>query len=704
MPRTITITFADGGSHVYEGVPDTVSPDQVEARAAAEFAGRKLVHIDGGKGGAIPGAEGEDARRAVVKANEPGFMDKAKGAIEAGLATGTGLVGGAIGSIGGAVGAGAAAILDGSFGTKQAANMIEQAAGEGAQKLTYAPRSELGQEYTQAVGDAMQNLAPVAAVLPGMAPVASRGAGPAGVIARAGIEGAARDVAGAPGAAAASGAIDAAVKAASMGKEATTLPRRALEALQREKAPTPGTMGSVGAAGTDVAAMRRTNAEALPVPIQLTKGQASRDAAQLKFEAETAKNPELGAPLRDRLIAQNQAILENFDHWADQTGAQAPTLRATGSAVDQALVAQAKAAKAEINAKYAKARAAGEMEAPVNLNAVIDHLNAAAPEATTAPLLKTVRDTAIKLGIAEDRGGVLVPASKPEPYSTLTNSPRQSGVTLNLAEQFRQAINRSTDYEPTNIRQATILKGLIDEATAGKGGDLYKSARAARTRYAQKYEDRAVISKLLNEKQGTSDRQVALEDVHKHAILDGSLDDVRVVRRVLQTGGEEGMQAWRELQGATLRHIRDEATKSVALDSRGNRVISPAALDKTITALDKDGKLDFIFGKKGAQQLRDLRELAQIAKTVPPESAVNHSNTAATLAAFADVAFTGFTGTPAPIATVARLGIKELKNAALKKRINEALSQAEAKQAPGRKRFKAPPIDPTGEIPPATFH
>ena len=485
-------------------------------------------------GGQIPGSP-VPAERAPVgqmpqapAPAEPSLMDKAIGAGEAALSTGTGMTSGALGMIGGTLKGLAEQILSGQFGTKQAADLVEQSAMQGAQAGTYAPRTAEGQQQAAAVGKGMENLMPIAAVLPGMAPVASRGAGPAGVIARAGIEGAARDVAGAPGAAAASGAIDAAAKVASMGKDVTSLPRRALEALQREKAPTPGTMGSVGAAGTDVAAMRRTNAEALPVPIQLTKGQASRDAAQLKFEAETAKNPELGAPLRDRLIAQNQAILENFDHWADQTGAQAPTLRATGSAVDQALVAQAKAAKAEINAKYAKARAAGEMEAPVNLNAVIDHLNAAAPEATTAPLLKTVRDTAIKLGIAEDRGGVLVPASKPEPYSTLTNSPRQSGVTLNLAEQFRQAINRSTDYEPTNIRQATILKGLIDEATAGKGGDLYKSARAARTRYAQKYEDRAVISKLLNEKQGTSDRQVALEDVHKHAILDGSLDDVRL--------------------------------------------------------------------------------------------------------------------------------------------------------------------------------
>ena len=48
--------------------------------------------------------------------------------------------------------------------------------------------------------------------------------------------------------------------------------------------PTPGTMGSVGAAGTDMATMRRQAAESLPVPIKLTKGQAERSFEQQRFE------------------------------------------------------------------------------------------------------------------------------------------------------------------------------------------------------------------------------------------------------------------------------------------------------------------------------------------------------------------------------------------------------------------------------------
>lgn len=53
MPRTITLTFEDGSQHVYQGVPDSVTPEQVQQRAAADFAGRAVSNIDGGRPAAV---------------------------------------------------------------------------------------------------------------------------------------------------------------------------------------------------------------------------------------------------------------------------------------------------------------------------------------------------------------------------------------------------------------------------------------------------------------------------------------------------------------------------------------------------------------------------------------------------------------------------------------------------------------------------
>lgn len=594
-----------------------------------------------------------------------GIVDTAIGTGEAALSMATGATGGAVGMIGGTLKGLAEQLLSGNFGTPEAAKLVEQSAMSGAQALTYEPRTPSGQSQAQAVGSAMQNLIPVAPILPGLMPAAAgaRSAAPAGVVARAGAEGLGRAVAGEAGASAVASGIDAGSRVANLAaSKATTLPRRALEALSREpeSSATPGTRGSMGAAGTDMANQRRATAENLGFTGDraLTSGQSTRDPAQLKFERETAKMPGEGAPLRERVNAQNEQILSNFDGWVDETGAQAPSLRATGIAVDNALVRQAARDKAEIRTAYKAAEKAGEMEAPVAMPAVVQHLIDNAPEATVAPVLNMARQKALQLGMAVEQDGQLIPQPVP----------------LKTAELFRRSVSNAAGIDPTNIRQATIIKGLIDEATDGAGGTLYKQARAKRRRYAQNYEDRASIAKLMQNKRGTADRQVALEDVFSHSILRGSLDDVRNVRRVLQRDAD-GAQAWKELQGATAGYIRDQATSNVATNASGSRVVSPAKLDRAIRELDADGRLDFIFGKKGAQTMRDINDLAQYALTVPPEAAVNTSNTAATmLTAFADLGLSGASGIPLPLATAGKMARNHIKDVRLRRRIEDALN------------------------------
>jgi hypothetical protein len=483
---------------------------------------------------------------------------------------------------------------------------------------------------------------------------------------------------------------------------------RAMQAVGMgdEAQPTAGTMASGGSAGTDMALQRRTAAQNLPAPLILTRGQATRDPAQLKFEVETAKLPDEGARLRQRYVQQNDAILRNLDTWIDQTGAEAPSLRAVGVAVDRALVEQAGRDRARVRAAYAAANRSEEARALVDHSMAveiadgdggvisttpIDYINAQPSGLPATSVTDAARQYAVRLGVADLQDGRLVP--------------RQA--TIRQMEAWRKAINESTGYESPDIRQATILKRLIDGQTEPVAGPLYQQARGTRARYAQNYENRATIAKLLNTKRGTTDRQVAFEDVFKHSILDGSLDDVRNVRRVLQRGGDDGAQAWRELQGQTLAHLRDQATKSVAADSAGNRVVSPAAFDKAVRDLELDGKLDFILGRRGAQSIRDLNDVIRDVRTVPPEAAINTSNTAATLAGLIDVVITGLLGgTPAPITTATRLAVKRIRDVKLRRRISDALDEAERRHAPGRRRpaVSDPAPEEAHQLPPRTLH
>lgn len=577
----------------------------------------------------------------VVKPPEPTLGEKMKGAGEAALTTVTGATTGTLGMIGGTLKQMANEMLAGEFGSYEAANRIEQEAMRGMQALTYAPRTETGQEYVETIGEVA---APLAAIAPMTAELQAIGASTrtATPIARAVTE-------------------QRVVKPIVQATQQATERAKQLVPQQLKPKPTPGTGTSAGAQAVDKSVLRQAAAEDLPVPIKLTKGQKTRQFEAQRFERETAKLPEEGMPLRERFTQQNEQLQQNLDAFIDQTGAKLTELRGVGEIIDEALRARAARDKTKIRALYKQAEKAGEMEAPVTLSQLVKHLNESAPEAEVANVLKAVRAKAEQLGaVVEGPNGELV--ARP--------------ITLKNAELLRRSINNATNAEPTNIRQAQIMKGLIDDETDGLGGNLYKSARSARARYARDYENIGLVRQLLNTKRGTNDRAIAMEDVLRKSILQpsSSLDTIRQLRRLLQTEGETGKQAWRELQGGTLRHIRDEALKSVQIDQAGNRVVSPAQLDRVINQLDKSGKLDFIFGKKGAEQLRTINEVAQDILTSPP-GAINTSNTATVIAGLMDVAISGTSGVPAPIMSSFRLISKSIKDRKLKARIKQALGE-----------------------------
>ena len=49
MPRNVTITLANGTKHTYRNVPDNVTPDQIEQRAAKDFPRVRVTDISGGR-------------------------------------------------------------------------------------------------------------------------------------------------------------------------------------------------------------------------------------------------------------------------------------------------------------------------------------------------------------------------------------------------------------------------------------------------------------------------------------------------------------------------------------------------------------------------------------------------------------------------------------------------------------------------------
>jgi hypothetical protein len=591
----------------------------------------------------IPGTEDFDVPGTVPekKSASTSIGDKVLGAGESMLSTASSIVAPVIGAGAGIL----KGITDAVTGKPQYVDGKDQAletADQVTNELTYTPRTESGQQIMQKVGEVAEPLSQLDPMMAGNLGVVGEAATAMRPVARAAV----------------------AEKVVSPIKQAATALAEQVKAKiapAAETAATPGTGVNAGAAAVDMAEVRRKAAEELGFTGDkaLTEGQATRDFQQQRFERETAKQGDIGEPIRQRMQNQNLHLQQKMDEFIDSTGAELTDSRGVGEITDKALRSRAARDKTKIRALYKEADKSGEMAEKVDLSPVMQVLKESESAKSTAPILGATEAELNRLSSLN-----------------YTGRGEYNKLTLGDAEQLRKFVNKVTGADPTNVKFAVDIKKAIDAATEGKGGELYKQARAARSQYRADYESFGLAKQILNTKRGSADRAIALEDVLRKSVIEpsASVDSVGKLKQLLQTEGETGQQAWKELQGGTLRHIRDEALKGVSRDSAGNPIVSASALDKVVTGLDKTGKLEAVLGKKQADKVRLVNDIAKDVMTSPP-GAVNTSNTATVLAGLLDVAISGTTGVPAPVATVFNQITSRIKDAKLRARVKASLGE-----------------------------
>jgi hypothetical protein len=418
------------------------------------------------------------------------------------------------------------------------------------------------------------------------------------------------------------------------------------QALRKEPV---SSMSGVGAAEVPKVMQRANMAQNLRVPVPTTKGDITRDLGQQAFEAETIKTyPEIGKPILQRKLEGNEAILQNFDEYIDATGKEKYGLIETGRVVDKALVNASERAKKDIRSAYDLARKSGETAQLIDVKPVQNYLNSLEAEAINAPVITSAKMKLDKLA-------------------------KDGQLSINDLEEVRKMVGEVSSSTPTNMTFGKKIKNEIDTVLENQGGDLYKEARALRSKYAKDFENIGYVDKLLSKKPGTTDRSVALEDVFSHSILSGSRDDVRNIGATLKKAGPEGQQAWKELQGQTIQHIKDEVTKNVERNANGSPVVSPARFNSIVRTLDQDGKLEYIFGKKGAEEIRNLSETAMMINS-PLKGAVNTSNTSSAYIRGLDLINKSPLSAIPGVKSVTKNLAESAKEKAIKKQVEESIN------------------------------
>jgi hypothetical protein len=374
-------------------------------------------------------------------------------------------------------------------------------------------------------------------------------------------------------------------------------------ALTREQ---PAMVG-MGAARTADDLMRKQRLEQFG--IRATAGEREKNLAKQQFESEIQRGAVTGISedtktalseqIRRFEAGKKQDIISNFERMTAETGAEIadPTMvRQVGKLVDKALNDQYNKKFNEYKALYAKADNAGETLQTVPYQNLLDYINTKTPTArkTLDPILDSVAE------------------------SLAMNDPNKTGtISVRALEDIYQQIGKVK-----NSASAPEMKQIVTQLGEGAGGELYKAARASRKQLAKEFEDVSRVDKLLGTKAGYADRRVALDDVFKHVVVDGSLEEMRTVTTLLKKAGPEGRQAYAELQGQTIQQMKDMLTKSDQMSFKN--------LNTFINQLDKEDKLVYMYGKAGRDQIIDLRDAIKDVIVKEP-GAVNYSNTGGTV-------------------------------------------------------------------------
>jgi hypothetical protein len=373
-------------------------------------------------------------------------------------------------------------------------------------------------------------------------------------------------------------------------------------------------MAGVGAAKVSKEQERISRAKELPIPIELSKDQATRNPADVRFARETAKDPVLGQALQEKYASDNANIQKNLDYLVEQTGAEftgLPEPELAKKLVDT-VEPYRKQRKQEVTDAYNLADQAGETDQLVSYKPLVDYIE---NQTKNRPTKKSQNPI---LGIVEEE--------------LKANDPTGTGqISLKAMDDvYKVIINETDPTQKGSLYHSGKLRKAFDEATKGAGGDLYRKARKLNAEYMTEFEDTPVLKNLTALKKGTTQRTVAIEDLINKSVIKGTADDVRRLFTTLEKT-PEGKEIANELRGYVAQHIKNEATKGVQLDINGLPYVSTKNLDTVIKGLDKSGKLEYLFGKKNAEYYRTLNDATKDIQTVP-QGTTNPSGTAAQIA------------------------------------------------------------------------
>ena len=342
--------------------------------------------------------------------------------------------------------------------------------------------------------------------------------------------------------------------------------------------------------------------------IKGTQAQITRDPMLWATEREAAKH---SSALNDVHIENHQQLDELMRQLVDDTGAAPVNTHEKMASTFNALKQADDTAQANVSKLYDDARGMTGNDVRLNHLRFIDQTAKELEEQGLGSFIKgDVQD--IFKGMFDDPDFVLTHGKSEELVKVLNKRLR---TTTDGNERYAFGIikdNLQKEVDRTIDEMGAMLpNGDIDGGLAG-AADAWQTARGAAR---QRFEDI----------ENTPALKAAIDGVepdnafNKYVLNANAADIVRMVDTLKKT--PNGQQNIADIQGATIEHLLEQATKS------NNGEFSPHGLNRAINSLGEN-RMKAIFTPEQIARINDIKKVADILVQQPLGAHVNHSNTA----------------------------------------------------------------------------
>lgn len=364
------------------------------------------------------------------------------------------------------------------------------------------------------------------------------------------------------------------------------------DALKSGGAPTPNAAATIARVG---------EAASLPVPVELSAGQASRDPMQFARERNWRGVSGVGETVQALEARQNAQLAGNLDALG---ATRAPAPIDVGRQIIGAANGFDGGWSSHISRLYDAVKNTGGTSAAVN---TVDAMK---------PVAQSLKESFVSIDS--------LPGDVQKIYKGMQNGtlPITAGEMMSIDKMLSRAQQGATDG---NVRYAIgqIRNGLSNASIDGSAGQdaivAYNHAKAAAKERFDYIDANPWYRDAIN--------GVEPDNFFKRNVLQANAQPLTNMMQGLQKANPDLAQG---VQNATAAYLKSKAAPRATTDEIP--AFNHATFDRLVTDPNNVQRLQAVFGPKGFDTLQSINNVARNVKTAPPGANVNHSGTAGALA------------------------------------------------------------------------